>query len=64
MEPYGTWVLLEAAGCERYSEVRGTSMLLGFGVVEGMCALLEHPVFGTAVYPATVFTTAPASMVQ
>lgn len=50
-------------GGERYSEVRGSAALLGFGVREGTCALLEHPAYGTAVYPATVFTSAPEQLV-
>lgn len=59
-----TWVQLEVAGGERYSEMRGASALLGFGVREGPCTLLEHPVHGTAVYPATLFTSAPTGKVK
>lgn len=45
---------------ERYSEVRGARTLLGYSVNDaGPLPLLSHPVVGTRVYPATLFTTAP-----
>mmetsp|Transcript_7115 Transcript_7115/g.10026 ORF Transcript_7115/g.10026 Transcript_7115/m.10026 type:complete len:191 (+) Transcript_7115:3-575(+) len=43
-----------------YSEVEGMQLLLRYSVLNaGMCRVLLHPVWGSAVYPATLFTTAP-----
>jgi hypothetical protein len=47
-----------------YGEVNGAEALLKYKVVNtGCCKLLIHPIFGSAVYPATLFTTAPPTAV-
>mmetsp|Transcript_16586 Transcript_16586/g.21518 ORF Transcript_16586/g.21518 Transcript_16586/m.21518 type:complete len:180 (+) Transcript_16586:89-628(+) len=48
-----------------YSEVEGMQLLLRYGVLNaGMCRVLLHPVWGSSVYPATMFTTAPYEVVS
>ncbi|CAM9767233.1 unnamed protein product, partial [Chrysoparadoxa australica] len=43
-----------------YSEVEGMQLLLRYQVLNaGGCKVLLHPKWGSAVYPATLFTTAP-----
>ena len=45
-----------------FSEVDSAEQLLGYGVMNaGCCKVLLHPAWGSAVYPATVFTTAPVA---
>ena len=43
-----------------YSEVDGAQQLLGYAVQNaGCCKVLLHPAWNSAVYPASIFTTAP-----
>lgn len=47
-----------------YSEVDGMECLLNYKSYNaGFCKILTHPVWGSAVYPATMFAHAPASVV-
>ena len=47
-----------------YSEIDGMAMLLPYERFNaGMCMVLAHPEWGTSVYPATIFTTAPPDTV-
>lgn len=47
-----------------YSEVEGAQKLLKYNVMNaGCCKILLHPSYGSACYPATIFTTAPSSLV-
>eukprot|EP01026_Neomeris_dumetosa_P001913 TRINITY_DN1049_c0_g1_i5.p1 TRINITY_DN1049_c0_g1~~TRINITY_DN1049_c0_g1_i5.p1 ORF type:complete len:830 (-),score=95.28 TRINITY_DN1049_c0_g1_i5:72-2561(-) len=50
---------------KRYSEVFAAQVLLGYPKVktEG-CDMLEHPIYGSNVYPATIFTNAPLSILK
>lgn len=48
-----------------YSEVEGMELLLHYRSFNaGMCKVLMHPQWGTAVYPATLFTLAPIPILQ
>ncbi|GJP30002.1 hypothetical protein CLOM_g22026 [Closterium sp. NIES-68] len=43
-----------------YGEVEAAQTLLGYPVANaGCCKVLLHPAWGSAVYPATFFTSAP-----
>ncbi|RKP14106.1 hypothetical protein BJ684DRAFT_15550 [Piptocephalis cylindrospora] len=43
-----------------YPDVEGAERLLRYATVDiGGCRLLEHPKWGSRVYPGTLFTTAP-----
>jgi hypothetical protein len=47
-----------------YSEVDGAQQLLGYSVQNaGCCKILLHPNWSSAVYPASIFTTAPTELV-
>lgn len=47
-----------------YSEVDGMECCLGYrSYSAGFCKVLEHPVWGTAVYPATIFSNAPKEII-
>eukprot|EP00558_Chaetoceros_sp_UNC1202_P007882 CAMPEP_0197245396 /NCGR_PEP_ID=MMETSP1429-20130617/10199_1 /TAXON_ID=49237 /ORGANISM="Chaetoceros sp., Strain UNC1202" /LENGTH=194 /DNA_ID=CAMNT_0042705881 /DNA_START=53 /DNA_END=637 /DNA_ORIENTATION=+ len=46
-----------------YSEVDGMECLLNFKSYNaGFCKILTHPVWGSAVYPATIFAHCPANV--
>lgn len=48
-----------------YSEVDGMQTLLHYSTMNaGMCKVLLHPRWGSAVYPATAFTDAPLPQVE
>ncbi|KAE8900879.1 hypothetical protein PF005_g14262 [Phytophthora fragariae] len=48
-----------------YSEVDGVELLLRYRCLSaGMCKILLHPAWGAAVYPASLFTTAPYEVVK
>jgi hypothetical protein len=48
-----------------FSEVDSAQQLLGYAVMNaGCCKVLLHPAWGSAVYPATIFTTAPVEVVE
>jgi hypothetical protein len=48
-----------------YSEVDGVEVLLRYRCLSaGMCKILLHPVWGAAVYPASLFTDAPYEAVR
>lgn len=48
-----------------YSEVDGVELLLRYRCLSaGMCKILLHPVWGAAVYPASLFTNAPFEIVR
>ncbi|GLD99869.1 hypothetical protein PINS_up008597 [Pythium insidiosum] len=48
-----------------YSEVDGVELLLRYRCLSaGMCKILLHPVWGAAVYPASLFTDAPFEVVN
>mmetsp|Transcript_43358 Transcript_43358/g.70353 ORF Transcript_43358/g.70353 Transcript_43358/m.70353 type:complete len:199 (+) Transcript_43358:16-612(+) len=43
-----------------YSDVDASELLLSYRTIDvGGCRVLSHPSWGTAVYPTTLFTTAP-----
>jgi len=43
-----------------YDEVAGAQAVLKYDVFDaGPCKILRHPTWGSAVYPATIFTDAP-----
>eukprot|EP00047_Mylnosiga_fluctuans_P005356 m.240000 g.240000 ORF g.240000 m.240000 type:complete len:173 (-) comp13588_c0_seq1:114-632(-) len=43
-----------------YPDVIGMQAMLNYDVIDtGCCKIITHPRFGTKVYPATMFTTAP-----
>ena len=48
-----------------YSEVDGMECCLGYRAYNaGFCKILVHPVWGSSVYPATMFAYAPRKLVK
>ncbi|KXZ56956.1 hypothetical protein GPECTOR_1g862 [Gonium pectorale] len=48
-----------------YPEVPALSVLMGYQTANaGCCKVLLHPVWGSAVYPASLFTEAPLEALQ
>lgn len=48
-----------------YGEVDGMSALLGYQTANAAgCKVLIHPRWGTSVYPATLFTKAPVTVLK
>ena len=46
-----------------YSEVDGMQCLLNYKAYSaGFCKILTHPVWGSSVYPATIFTHCPTKL--
>eukprot|EP00953_Heterococcus_sp_UTEX-ZZ885_P006372 3898-Heterococcus_DN1.PRE.2 len=57
-------LMMLSGGNKVYSEVEGMQLLLQYQVMNaGMCRVLLHPLWGSAVYPASCFTTAPIDVV-
>ncbi|MEW5302027.1 MAG: hypothetical protein WDW38_008656 [Sanguina aurantia] len=63
IDPCSGLPMLHTENQQVYSEVDGLSVLMGFQTANaGCCKVLLHPVWGTSVYPASMFTTAPLEL--
>ena len=61
----GLPMLTQGQNSKVYDEVTGMQLLLRFATQNaGCCKVLLHPQWGAAVYPATLFTTAPFEQLQ
>ncbi|KAI9217968.1 hypothetical protein BC828DRAFT_389870 [Blastocladiella britannica] len=62
-DPASGYPMLTAPGPSLYPDVHGAQALLRYDVMNvGCCKVLLHPTWGSKVYPATCFSTAPASV--
>jgi hypothetical protein len=53
-----------SGGNKVYSEVQGMELVLRYSSMDaGMCRVLLHPLWGSNVYPASLFTNAPSELV-
>ncbi|KAF4316666.1 hypothetical protein BBO99_00007864 [Phytophthora kernoviae] len=65
IDPCSGLPMLTLSSNKVYSEVDGVELLLRYHCLSaGMCKILLHPVWGAAVYPASLFTTAPYEVVK
>ncbi|RLN90786.1 hypothetical protein BBJ28_00005758 [Nothophytophthora sp. Chile5] len=65
IDPCSGLPMLTLSSNKVYSEVDGVELLLRYRCLSaGMCKILVHPVWGAAVYPASLFTNAPFEVVQ
>ncbi|KAG1713303.1 hypothetical protein DVH05_001023 [Phytophthora capsici] len=65
IDPCSGLPMLTLSSNKVYSEVDGVELLLRYRCLSaGMCKILVHPTWGAAVYPASLFTTAPYEVVQ
>jgi hypothetical protein len=54
---------MRSKGNAIYPEVQGLTMLRNYPILNvGACKLVLHPTWGSAVYPATLFTNAPPAV--
>lgn len=65
IDPCSGYPLLTDRGSSIYSEVAGMNVLLKYKLykVSG-CSLIEHPVWKTRCYPASLFTLAPQDLLE
>ncbi|OQR94772.1 hypothetical protein ACHHYP_00918 [Achlya hypogyna] len=65
IDPCSGLPMLAMNSSKVYSEVDGVEVLLHYSCLSaGMCKILLHPEWGAAVYPASLFTTAPFEVVD
>ncbi len=65
VDPCSGLVMLTKDANKVFSEVDSAQQLLGYAVQNcGCCKVLLHPKWGSAVYPASIFTTAPMELVN
>ena len=65
VDPCSGLVMLTRGANKVFSEVDCAQQLLGYSVQNcGCCKVLLHPKWGSAVYPASVFTNAPVDEVK
>ncbi|KAI9152619.1 hypothetical protein H9P43_009415 [Blastocladiella emersonii ATCC 22665] len=63
-DPASGYPVRSAAGSALYPDVSGCTALLRYDVMNvGCCKVVLHPDWGSKVYPATCFTTAPSEVV-
>ncbi|KAI7905210.1 methylmalonic aciduria and homocystinuria type D protein [Cokeromyces recurvatus] len=67
MDPASGFPILSEAGPSPYPDVQGTYMLASsrFSIQNvGCCHILLHPKWFSFIYPSTLFTTAPADILE
>ena len=58
------WFAVEGDGNKVYGEVDGFELLCSYKTSDaGGCKVLLHPSWASAVYPASIFSTAPIDLV-
>ncbi|KAI8064410.1 hypothetical protein BC940DRAFT_306184 [Gongronella butleri] len=63
MDPASGFPIYSEAGPTPYPDVQGTQTLTRYDVQNvGCCHILLHPTWKSKIYPATLFTTAPADI--
>ncbi|CAG9461946.1 unnamed protein product [Pedinophyceae sp. YPF-701] len=61
IDPCSGYPMIDQTNAAVYPEVQGLSSLLGYSVSNaGCCKIALHPKWGSAVYPASMFTDADA----
>jgi hypothetical protein len=65
IDPCSGFPLNSRRGPQTYPEVEGSQTVLGYSLMPmGFCTMISHPKWKTSSYPATLFTTAPANLVE
>ncbi|KAI8924180.1 hypothetical protein BC831DRAFT_513577 [Entophlyctis helioformis] len=63
-DPASGYPVFSDRGTSLYPDVDGCARLLKYAThLAGCCRVLDHPVWGTHSYPATMFSTAPPAVV-
>ncbi|KAJ3282384.1 hypothetical protein HDU76_008718, partial [Blyttiomyces sp. JEL0837] len=64
-DPASGYPMFTPRGTSLYPDVDGAVRLLRYSTtLVGCCKVLSHPRWGSRNYPATLFTTAPLSLVE
>lgn len=64
IDPRTGYPLLSRPGEIPHDDTAVVKALLGFPVIRNRCCVLEHPLWGKAVYPSTLLTCAPPEIIK
>nr|WP_081594692.1 methylmalonic aciduria and homocystinuria type D protein [Allocoleopsis franciscana] len=64
IDPRTGYPLLSRPGEILHDDTAVVKALLGLPVIRNRCCVLEHPVWGKAVYPSTLLTSAPPPVIE
>jgi hypothetical protein len=64
IDPRTGYPLLSRPGEISHDDTAVVQALLGLPVIRNRCRVLEHPVWGKAVYPSILLTSAPPPVVE
>jgi hypothetical protein len=64
IDPRTGYPLLSRPGEISHDDTAVVKALLGLPVIRNRCCVLEHPVWGKAVYPSTLLTSAPPTVIE
>ena len=64
IDPRTGYPLLSRPGEILHDDTAVVQALLGFPIMRNKCRVLEHPRWGTAVYPSTLLTSAPPKIIK
>jgi hypothetical protein len=64
IDPRTGYPLLSRPGEILHDDTAVVKALLGLPVIRNRCCVLEHPVWGKAVYPSTLLTSAPPRVIE
>lgn len=64
IDPRTGYPLLSRPGDIPHDDTAVVKALLGFPIIRNKCRVLEHPVWGKAVYPSTLLTSAPPKVIK
>lgn len=64
IDPRTGYPLLSRPGEIPHDDTAVVKALLGFPIIRNKCRVLEHPIWGKAVYPSTLLTSAPPKVIK
>lgn len=64
IDPRTGYPLLSRPGEIPHDDAAAVKALLGLPVIRNRCCVLDHPVWGKAVYPSTLLTAAPPKVIK
>ncbi|MDP8962409.1 MAG: methylmalonic aciduria and homocystinuria type D protein [Cyanobacteriota bacterium] len=64
IDPRTGYPLLSRPGEIPHDDTAVVKALLGFPIIRNRCRVLEHPLWGKAVYPSTLLTSAPPKVIK
>jgi len=64
IDPRTGYPLLSRPGAMPHNDTAVVKALLDYPVIKNKCCMLVHPVWGTAVYPSILISTAPPTLIE